>query len=114
MLFSKRSGFVIPIKKQGVYRTSSENGSGILTISFDYAIKYLLKNKANFCVIEDFVSTILERAGYSKIKIVALEDPENQKSLAETRMTIPDLLVQDEKGRRYLIEIERGNSLMTS
>ena len=80
-----------------------------MLISFDYAIKFLLKNKEDFYVIEDFISSLFELVGYSKIKILAVKDPENQKSLSTTKITIPDLLVEDETGKHYLIEIEKTN-----
>ena len=80
-----------------------------MLISFDYAIKFLLKTKEDFYVVEDFVSSLLELVGYPKIKILAVKDPENQKSLSTTKVTIPDLLVEDEIGKHYLIEIERNH-----
>ena len=79
-----------------------------MLISFDYAIKFLLKNKADFYVVEDFISSLLELVGYPKVKILTVKDPENQKSLSTTKITIPDLLVEDETGKHYLIEIEKS------
>ncbi|MEM7175090.1 MAG: PD-(D/E)XK nuclease family transposase, partial [Chlamydiota bacterium] len=79
-----------------------------MLISFDYAIKFLLKNKADFYVVEDFISSLLELVGYPKVKILTVKDPENQKSLSTTKVTIPDLLVEDEVGKHYLIEIEKS------
>ncbi|WP_187145779.1 hypothetical protein [Rickettsia peacockii] len=38
-------------------------------ISFDYAIKYLLKDKGDYEIVEGFISAILKDAGYSAVKI---------------------------------------------
>jgi hypothetical protein len=51
-------------------------------ISFDYAIKYLLKNKANYDIVEGFISSLLKTKGYGPVKIKALLDTESNK---ETR-----------------------------
>ncbi|AEV92074.1 hypothetical protein ABVF33_02865 [Candidatus Rickettsia barbariae] len=40
-------------------------------ISFDYAIKYLLKDKGDYEIVEGFISAILKDAGYSAVKIKA-------------------------------------------
>ena len=89
-------------------KTAQENGRGRL-ISFDYAVKFLLKNKEGYSVVENFLSALLEKVGYPKIKIIGVRDPENQKSFVSTKITIPDILVEDETGKRYLVEIERDH-----
>ncbi|XLM33605.1 MAG: hypothetical protein QFX12_05990 [Rickettsia africae] len=40
-------------------------------ISFDYAIKYLLKDKGDYEIVEGFISAILKDAGDSAVKIKA-------------------------------------------
>ena len=89
-------------------KTARDKGKGNL-ISFDYAIKFLLKNKENYEVIENFISSLIGRVGYPKIRILGVKDPENQKAESSTKITIPDLLVEDENGKRYLIEVERNH-----
>ena len=37
-------------------------------ISFDYAIKYLLKNKGDYDVVEGFISALLASEGYGPVK----------------------------------------------
>ena len=41
-------------------------------ISFDYAIKYLLKNKGDYDIVEGFISALLNIEGYPSVKIKAL------------------------------------------
>ncbi len=41
-------------------------------ISFDYAIKYLLRDKGDYEIVEGFISAILQDAGYNSVKIKAL------------------------------------------
>nr|WP_016926142.1 hypothetical protein [Rickettsia conorii] len=40
-------------------------------ISFDYAIKSLLKDKGDYEIVEGFISAILKDVGYSAVKIKA-------------------------------------------
>jgi hypothetical protein len=41
-------------------------------VSFDYGIKYLLKDKGDYAVVEGFISALLKTKGYKDVKIVAL------------------------------------------
>ena len=38
-------------------------------ISFDYAIKYLLKDKGDYEIVEGFISALLVSEGYNPVKI---------------------------------------------
>jgi predicted transposase/invertase (TIGR01784 family) len=77
-------------------------------ISFDYAIKYLLKNKGDYDIVEGFISAILKSEGYGAIKIKALLESESNKDKSETKRSIADLIVEDEQGICYIVEIERA------
>ena len=46
-------------------------------ISFNYAIKYLLKDKGDHSVIESFISTVLKTRGY-KPKNSSIESESNK------------------------------------
>lgn len=76
-------------------------------ISFDYAIKYLLKNKANYSLVEGFLSALLKANGYSSVKILALLDTESNKEEYSQKKSIADLIVEDVNHTKYIIEIER-------
>ncbi|MBH1988895.1 MAG: Rpn family recombination-promoting nuclease/putative transposase [Myxococcaceae bacterium] len=77
-------------------------------VSFDYAIKYLLKNQADYDIIESFLSALLATEGYPPVKIKALIDPESQKEAKNQKRSIADLVVEDANGVKYMVEIERS------
>ena len=63
-------------------------------ISFDFAIKYLLKNKGDYDIIEGFISALFASQGYPPIKINALLDTESNKE---------ELELKKYKGYNYLV-----------
>ena len=76
-------------------------------ISFDYAIKYLLKDKGGYEIVEGFISALLKSQGYKDVKIVALLDTESNKEDKKSKRSLADLIVEDEEHQKYIIEIER-------
>ena len=77
-------------------------------IHFDYAIKYLLKDKGNYDIVEGFISALLGADGYGPVKIKALLDTESNKESSYLKKSIADLVVEDTEGRIYIVEIERS------
>lgn len=77
-------------------------------ISFDYAIKYLLRNKGDYDIVEGFISALLATEGYKSVKINALLESESNRESADLKRSIADLVVQDEEGNKYIVEIERS------
>ena len=71
-------------------------------ISFDWALKRLLRDKANFDVLEGFVSTLLG----DKIKIHRLLESESNKDREEVKMNRVDILAENTKGELLLIEVQ--------
>ena len=71
-------------------------------ISFDWALKHLLREKANYDVLEGFVSTILR----TDIKIHRLLESEGNKADADAKSNRVDLLAEDSKGDLLLIEVQ--------
>ena len=71
-------------------------------ISFDWALKHLLREKANHDVLEGFVSVILGKT----IKIHRLLESESNKEDADSKSNRVDLLAEDEKGDLLLIEVQ--------
>lgn len=69
-------------------------------ISFDWALKRLLRDKANFGVLEGFVSTLLDKP----VKIHRLLESESNKDRDDAKMNRVDLLAEDEQAayRRYI------------
>ncbi len=76
-------------------------------ISFDYAIKYLLRDKGGYDIIEAFISAILKNQGYGPVKIVALLDAESNREEMSQKRSLADLIVEDDQKQKYIIEIER-------
>ncbi|MDR1170603.1 MAG: Rpn family recombination-promoting nuclease/putative transposase [Prevotellaceae bacterium] len=80
----------------------SKNNNERVLVSFDWAIKRLLRNKGNFNVIEGFLSVLLGR----KIKIVNILESESNKEHPEDKSNRVDVLVTDKSGELILIEIQ--------
>lgn len=77
-------------------------------ISFDYAIKYLLKDKGDYEIVEGFISALLTSEGYKPVKIKALLDGESNKESRYLKRSIADVIVEDEQGNNYIVEIDRA------
>ena len=74
-------------------------------IRFDWAMRCLLRDKANFGVLEGFLTTLLGK----KIKIQKLlESESNQEDDKQDRV---DVLAEDDKGELYLIEVQNESEL---
>jgi len=71
-------------------------------IRFDWAIKRLLRNKANFGILEGFLSELLE----DDIKIENILESESNKENAANKLNRVDLLVKDSKGELIIIEVQ--------
>lgn len=74
-------------------------------IRFDWAIKRLLRNKANFVVLEGFLTVLLGE----KIKICHLLESEGNQDDADDKFNRVDLLAEDSKGELILIEVQNNN-----
>jgi predicted transposase/invertase (TIGR01784 family) len=71
-------------------------------IRFDWAIKRLLKNKANFSILEGFLSELFKH----DIKIVSIIDNEGNKSRKDDKFNRVDILVEDINKELIIIEIQ--------
>lgn len=71
-------------------------------ISFDWALKRLLRDKANFDVLEGFLSTLLN----TTIKIHRLLESESNKDRDDSKMNRVDILAEDTDGELLLIEVQ--------
>ena len=81
-------------------------------ISFDYAIKYLLKDKKDYDIVEGFISAILNAVDKPSVKICTTMDPESHKESFGGKRSLADLIVEDDNHKKYIVEIERSH--MTS
>ncbi len=71
-------------------------------IQFDWAIKRLLRNKANFVVIEGFLSELL----FDNIKIEQILESESNQDTDDNKFNRVDILTQNSKNELIIIEIQ--------
>lgn len=71
-------------------------------IRFDWAIKRLLRNKANFVVLEGFLSELL----FDSIKIEHILESESNQDDSEDKFNRVDILTQNSKNELIIIEIQ--------
>ncbi|WP_375333126.1 MULTISPECIES: Rpn family recombination-promoting nuclease/putative transposase [unclassified Candidatus Tisiphia] len=79
-------------------------------VSLDYAIKYLLKDKGDYEIVEGFISAILKDAGYLPVKITALLESESNKERKDLKKSVADVIVEDQQGHKYIVEIDRSTT----
>jgi predicted transposase/invertase (TIGR01784 family) len=72
-------------------------------ISFDWAIKRLLRNKASFSIFEGFLSELL----HDDIKIKNLLESESNRETKEDRSNRVDMLVENSKRELIIVEVQR-------
>ncbi|OQX29164.1 MAG: hypothetical protein B0D92_05145 [Spirochaeta sp. LUC14_002_19_P3] len=71
-------------------------------ISFDWAIKRILRNKANFTILEGFLSELL----YDNITIVELLESESNQDKKDDKCNRLDIKVKNHKNELMLIELQ--------
>lgn len=76
-------------------------------VRFDWAIKRLLRNKANYVVLEGLLTTLLDRP----IKINRLLESESNQEDATDKFNRVDILAEDESGELMLFEIQNNREL---
>ncbi|WHH57491.1 Rpn family recombination-promoting nuclease/putative transposase [Petroclostridium sp. X23] len=71
-------------------------------IRFDWAIKYMLRNKVNFDVLEAFLSNLLRE----KIIIEEILESESNQEAENRKFNRVDLKCKDSKGEQIIIEVQ--------
>ena len=71
-------------------------------IRFDWAIKRLLRNKANFAVLEGFLSELL----FDNIKIEQILESEGNQETEDDKFNRVDILTQNSKNELIIIELQ--------
>ena len=71
-------------------------------ISFDWAIKKILRSKANFAILEGFLSELL----YTDISILEILESESNKESRDDKSNRIDIKVKDTDGKLYIIEVQ--------
>ena len=76
--------------------------TGRTIISFDWAIKTVLRDKANFDVLEGFLSALLAQ----KIQVVELLDTEGTPGTANLKTNRVDIMVRNASDELMIIEVQ--------
>ena len=71
-------------------------------VRFDWAIKNILRDKANFNILEGFLSALLNE----EIQVINLLESESNKETEVDKFNRVDLLVENSKGELILIEVQ--------
>jgi predicted transposase/invertase (TIGR01784 family) len=104
----KREGRMHMGNVQKIATEKKQKANNKPLVSFDYAIKYLLKDKGEYEIVEGFISALLKSQGYKDVKIIALLDAESNKEDSKNKRSLADLIVEDEEHQKYIVEIERN------
>jgi len=73
-------------------------------IRFDWAVKKLLRNKANFVVLEGFLSELL----FDDIKIEKILESEGNQETDDDKYNRVDILTQNSKNELIIVEIQNN------
>ena len=76
-------------------------------IRFDWAIKKLLRNKANYVVLEGFLSELL----HQELTIKTLLESEGNQQTEEDKTNRVDILAETEEGELILVEVQNNSQL---
>lgn len=71
-------------------------------VRFDWAMKYILRNKANFDVLEAFLTNLLKE----EIKVLEILESESNVEAENRKFNRVDLKCKDSQGRQIIIEIQ--------
>jgi len=71
-------------------------------VRFDWAMKYILRNKANFDVLEGFLSNLLKE----EIKVLEILESESNQEAENRKFNRVDLKCKDSQGRQIIIEVQ--------
>lgn len=76
-------------------------------IRFDWAVKRLLRQKANFGVLEGFLTVLLEE----EVKIVEILESESNQTTADDKFNRVDIKAKNSKGEIIIVEIQNTREL---
>jgi hypothetical protein len=71
-------------------------------IRFDFAIKKYLRNKADYVVLEGFLTSVLGHA----VKVQDVTDPEGNQNASDDKFNRVDILAKFESGELAIIEVQ--------
>ncbi|MDM8528904.1 PD-(D/E)XK nuclease family transposase [Anaerolineales bacterium HSG24] len=74
-------------------------------IRFDWAIKHILRDKANFDILEGFLSAVLQE----DVQVIQILESESDRDMGHLKYNRVDILVQDSEGRNVVIEVQNNH-----
>lgn len=75
-------------------------------VRFDWAIKRLLRNKADYGIVEGLLTVLINKP----IKIKNLLESEGNKETAEDKFNHVDILAESEQGELMIFEIQNNRA----
>ncbi|MDR2585404.1 MAG: Rpn family recombination-promoting nuclease/putative transposase [Prevotellaceae bacterium] len=76
-------------------------------IRFDWAVKNLLRQKANFVVLEGFLTVLLK----DNIKILSILESEANQESNDDKFNRVDMLAENDKGELIIIEVQNSRQV---
>ena len=76
-------------------------------IRFEWVLKYMLRNKANFDIVEGFLTALLKE----EIQIIEILESESNQEENKKKFNRVDILVKDAEGKRIVVEIQNEYEL---
>jgi hypothetical protein len=92
------------MKSKSKVKTKSDSPT---LIRFDWAMKRLLRQKANFAVLEGFLSVFLNE----EVKIINIKDSESNQEHPEDKFNRVDILVENSHNELLIIEIQNSEEV---
>lgn len=74
-------------------------------VQFDWAMKRMLRHKANFDILEGFLTELLGE----EVKIQQILDSESNKETEDDKYNRVDILVENSKNELVIIEVQNSN-----
>ena len=104
LLLCLSNAFCLPFVSNNNVKLKNMNNNNQI-IRFDWAMKRLLRNKANFSVLEGLLTTLLGE----KIVIQKLLESESNQEDEFDKYNRVDMLAENSKGELVLIEVQNNN-----
>jgi hypothetical protein len=88
-------------------QTEEKSASGHDLIRFDWAMKRLLRNKADYVVLEGFLTVLLGES----VKITGIGEGEGNRNRADEKSNRVDILVENDAKEIFIIEIQNCHEM---
>ena len=76
-------------------------------IRFDWAVKRMLRDKANFDVLEGLLNVLLP----DKVKIVEILESEGNQNSDDDKFNRVDIMTRDDKGEYIIVEVQQSREI---